>query len=135
MAGIDVFSKEPATEHPLLNLDNVTVTPHLGANTKESQRNIATQSAESAILAVKGISYPNALNLPIVESELPEFVAPFLELTQEGLGLFLGGPGLNKRKVGIKFPFKGFGQKGWIIRRNHFGFSLGNHLARVGSLN
>ncbi len=83
MAGIDVFSKEPAIDHPLLDLNNVTVTPHLGANTKESQRNIAIQAAENAIAAAKGISYPNALNLPIKENELPDFVRPYLELVQK----------------------------------------------------
>ena len=83
MAGIDVFKKEPATSHPLLDLPNVTVTAHLGANTKESQKEISIQSANNAIESARGISYPNALNLPIDESKIPSFVKPYIELTQK----------------------------------------------------
>jgi D-3-phosphoglycerate dehydrogenase len=83
MAGIDVFIKEPATDHPLLDLPNVTVTAHLGANTKESQKQIAIQAAENAIESARGIAYPNALNLPIDESKIPSFVKPYIELTQK----------------------------------------------------
>lgn len=83
MAGIDVFKKEPATNHALLELPNVTVTAHLGANTKESQKKIATQAAENAIESARGIAYPNALNLPIDESKIPSFVKPYIELTQK----------------------------------------------------
>jgi len=83
MAGIDVFSKEPATSHPLLDLENVTVSPHLGANTQESQLNIAIQAAENAISSAKGVAYPNALNFPIKESDLPNLLKPYLELIQK----------------------------------------------------
>lgn len=83
MAGIDVFIKEPAIDHPLLDLPNVTVTAHLGANTKESQKKIAIQAAENAIESARGIAYPNALNLPIDESKIPSFVKPYIELTQK----------------------------------------------------
>ncbi len=83
MAGIDVFIKEPAIDHPLLDLDNITVTAHLGANTKESQKQIAIQAAENAIESARGIAYPNALNLPIDESKIPSFVKPYIELTQK----------------------------------------------------
>ena len=82
-AGIDVFTKEPATDNPLLDLDNITVTPHLGANTHESQYKIATQAAQQALDAARGISYPNALNLPIRENEIPEYAKAYLELIQK----------------------------------------------------
>lgn len=36
-AAIDVFKTEPTTESPLFELDNVVVTPHLGASTREAQ--------------------------------------------------------------------------------------------------
>ncbi|MFV7790963.1 phosphoglycerate dehydrogenase [Aliarcobacter lanthieri] len=83
MAGIDVFKKEPAINHPILDLPNVTVTAHLGANTKESQKEISIQSANNAIESARGIAYPNALNLPIDENKIPAFVKPYIELTQK----------------------------------------------------
>jgi len=82
-AGIDVFNKEPATDHPLLDLDNIVVSPHLGANTFESQYNIGVQAAQQAIEAAKGIAYANAFNLPIDETKIPAFVKPFLGLGQK----------------------------------------------------
>ena len=82
-AGIDVFGKEPATNNRLLDLDNIVVSPHLGANTYESQYNIGTQAANNAIEAAKGIAYPHAMNLPIDESTIPKFVKPFLEMGQK----------------------------------------------------
>ena len=82
-AGIDVFGKEPAIDNKLLDLDNIVVSPHLGANTYESQYNIGTQAAQNAIDAAKGIAYPNAMNLPIDESKIPSFVKPFLEMGQK----------------------------------------------------
>lgn len=85
--GIDVFDKEPATANPLLDLYNIYVTPHIGANTLESQEKIAIQAATIAVESARGSSYPNALNLPIKEHELPEFVKPYLELSQK-LGFF-----------------------------------------------
>ncbi len=83
MAGIDVFTKEPAIENKLLDLPNIIVTAHLGANTVESQRKIATQAASNAIESARGIGYPHALNLPIDETKIPSFVKPYLELAQK----------------------------------------------------
>ncbi|PID47532.1 MAG: phosphoglycerate dehydrogenase [Proteobacteria bacterium] len=94
--GIDVFDKEPATDHPFLDLDNVIVTPHLGANTLESQEKIATSAASQLIQALKGKSYPNALNLPLKLEDLPEFAPAYIELTQKMANL---GAQINKAPI------------------------------------
>jgi D-3-phosphoglycerate dehydrogenase len=53
-AGIDVFENEPPENSPLLSLDNVVLTPHLGANTKEGQVRAGTVCAEQIIMVLDG---------------------------------------------------------------------------------
>jgi D-3-phosphoglycerate dehydrogenase len=53
-AGIDVFEKEPPENSPLLSLDNVVLTPHLGANTNEGQVRAGTVCAEQIIMVLDG---------------------------------------------------------------------------------
>ncbi len=53
-AGIDVFENEPPKDSPLLKLDNVILTPHIGANTKEGQIRAGTVCAEQIIKVLKG---------------------------------------------------------------------------------
>jgi len=54
-AGIDVFETEPpAKDNKLLTLDNVVLTPHLGANTKEAQIRAGTICAEQILKVLNG---------------------------------------------------------------------------------
>ncbi|MCY0905436.1 phosphoglycerate dehydrogenase [Arthrobacter sp. H14-L1] len=62
-AGIDVFVKEPATDLPFLALDNVVVTPHLGASTDEAQEKAGVSVAKSVRLALAGELVPDAVNV------------------------------------------------------------------------
>ena len=48
-AGLDVFEQEPPENNPLLTLDNVVLTPHIGANTKEGQIRAGTICAEQIL--------------------------------------------------------------------------------------
>jgi len=54
-AALDVFEKEPATGHKLAELDNVILTPHIGAQTKEAQSLAANVIAEKIIQILRGV--------------------------------------------------------------------------------
>ncbi|MBG6182490.1 D-3-phosphoglycerate dehydrogenase [Arthrobacter sp. CAN_A214] len=62
-AGIDVFLSEPSTDLPFFALDNVVVTPHLGASTEEAQEKAGISVAKSVRLALAGELVPDAVNV------------------------------------------------------------------------
>ncbi|KAB2952876.1 phosphoglycerate dehydrogenase [Heliorestis acidaminivorans] len=88
-AGLDVFEKEPMTESPLFGLENVLVTPHLGASTKEAQVNVAVDVAHDIVRVLRGEAVSAAVNIPAVKPELMDIFRPYLDLV-ERLGRFLG---------------------------------------------
>ena len=62
-AALDVFGEGKPFGSPLLELDSVVLTPHLGASTKEAQRRVATDIASQIIDALKGREVRNAVNI------------------------------------------------------------------------
>ena len=62
-AGLDVFVNEPPLESPLLGLDNIILTPHLGASTDEAQEKAGVSVAKSVRLALGGELVPDAVNV------------------------------------------------------------------------
>jgi D-3-phosphoglycerate dehydrogenase len=83
-AALDVYVDEPPPpDHPLIRLDQVITTPHLGASTDEAQLNVAVAVAEQMVdfLAKGVVRY--AVNVPSVSPELLDVLRPYLTLAEK----------------------------------------------------
>ncbi|MCL2825840.1 MAG: phosphoglycerate dehydrogenase [Eggerthellaceae bacterium] len=81
-AGIDVYEKEPCTASPLHEFDNVVLTPHLGASTKEAQTRAGIQIAEYVAAGLDGSIVATAVNMAPVPPEVMNQVGPFIPACQ-----------------------------------------------------
>lgn len=87
-AGLDVFEKEPPEGNPLLTLDNLVATPHIGASTREAQRDAAIIVAKEIKKVLTGGTPKNVLNMPVMDPETLVMIKPYFEL-MANLGKFL----------------------------------------------
>src|SRR5579872_2988275 len=88
-AAIDVFSEEPPKNSPLLALENVILTPHVGGSTFEAQEAVGVQIAQQVKEYLKHGVIQNAVNVPSVSAEEYATMQPYIVLA-ERMGGFLG---------------------------------------------
>jgi D-3-phosphoglycerate dehydrogenase len=86
-AALDVFENEPPGDNPLLGLEQVICTPHLGASTEEAQVNVAVAVAEQIVEFLLRGTVRNAVNVPSVSAEILPHLRPYLDLAEK-LGSF-----------------------------------------------
>jgi len=79
-AALDVFAVEPTTSSALFELEQVVVTPHLGASTREAQDKAGDTIADMVHLALAGEFVPFAVNVDAAEAN--ETLRPFLPLAE-----------------------------------------------------
>ncbi len=88
-AAVDVFAKEPTTESPLFDCDNVVAVPHLGASTTEAQVNVAVDVAEQIVKVLNGGDPSAPVNIPTMKPALIDPVRPYINLAEK-LGKYIG---------------------------------------------
>ncbi|MGE5327911.1 MAG: phosphoglycerate dehydrogenase [Deltaproteobacteria bacterium] len=90
-AGLDVLEEEPNFEakpgeqdfkSPILELDNVIFTPHLGASTLEAQYNVGVMVAQQISAVLEG-DIVSAVNLPSLRIKDMKEIRPYIELAEK----------------------------------------------------
>ena len=82
-AALDTFAEEPlADDSPLLDVDDVVVTPHLGASTSAAQEHVATSIADQVLAAFASEPVVNALNAPSVDESAFPRVEPYIDIAE-----------------------------------------------------
>jgi D-3-phosphoglycerate dehydrogenase / 2-oxoglutarate reductase len=87
-AAIDVFAEEPPKSSPLLALENVVLTPHVGGSTHEAQEAVGVQIAQQVKEYLKHGVIQNAVNVPSVSAEEYAAMQPYIVLADR-MGAFL----------------------------------------------
>ncbi len=79
---VDVYKDEPPYNSPLVGLDNVIHTPHIGDNTIEAMQDLSIQIVRQVLDALHGTDYRNVVNMPFVPGLDFETAQPYMRLSE-----------------------------------------------------
>src|SRR5215207_7390939 len=135
-AALDVFEQEPPPpDHPLLSVEEVIVTPHLGASTREAQEGVALTVAEQMRDFFLTGALRGAVNVPSVGAQELTALQPYIELAAR-LGRFqaqlVDDP---VREVAIEYAGEVAGMDAAPVTRAFLAGLLKNMSARVNAVN
>jgi len=88
---LDVFSREPPPPEfidRLRRFENVSLSPHIGANTYESQENVAVIVAQQVLKALRGQTVEYVVNAPFPDLSVLTLIKPHLDLAEK-MGRFM----------------------------------------------
>ncbi len=101
-AALDVFAVEPLpADHPYRKHPGITLTPHLGASTKEAQEKCGIEVAEVITSYLLTGEVRNAVNLPFLDAKTYEQVKPYMTLGEKIGKLLaqLGAPQVDRLHI------------------------------------
>jgi D-3-phosphoglycerate dehydrogenase len=82
-AAVDVFEQEPPKDSPLVGVEHIIVTPHLGASTEEAQVRVAVDVAEQVVDVLHGRPARTAVNVTPVRPEALATLQPYITLAEK----------------------------------------------------
>jgi len=87
-AALDVYESEPlAADHPLTGLDNIVLTPHLGASTQEAQENVGIMSGRQIKAYLLQGEIENSINTVSLDAQEVARIEPYVKLMHSIGGL------------------------------------------------
>ena len=134
-AALDVFENEPLLNSPLHSLDNIILTPHLGASTVEAQTAASIQVSNQISEFLKNGSITNSVNMLSITGNEKKLLGPYLDLSYN-LGSFAGQLTENAIKA-ITIEFEGTASmvNQDLLTRNIIHNLLGSFIDNVNSIN
>jgi len=134
-AALDVFENEPLVNSPLHSLDNIILTPHLGASTVEAQTAASIQVSNQISEFLKNGSITNSVNMSSITGNEKKLLGPYLDLSYN-LGSFAGQLTENAIKA-ITIEFEGTASmvNQDLLTRNIIHNLLGSFIDNVNSIN
>ncbi len=102
-AAVDVYAEEPPYNSPLIGLENVIHTPHIGDNTVEAAQDLSLQIVSQVLDALHGVDYRNVVNMPFMPGLDFEDARPYMTLA-ERMGILFHTLARNPiRRIAVEY--------------------------------